>query len=198
MFKAICMGLVAACGIMCLVAAATSEQPLESMMKTADVSLEPPLLYAPRGETVTVCVEVTGEEVPLGAVDTLFGWNPKALRLMTDDTEAVGEWFVADFLNQPDGINDDIDDGEALFTLLGHMPGEGTRMYAVPWGEEILCLTFLVLAPGEVWLIPESGRFGLTRVMPPDPPNLNLTGSNDSVMEVRTCGPQRKLRRLLE
>lgn len=180
-------------GILMLVLATTSVgQPPASQLKTVDVSLEPPRVCAALGETATVYVVVSAvEPAALGAVDVLFEYDP---RLTLVSAEAVGCWFHTGFLNDPDGINDDTHDGEALFTLLGGLTDD-QRMYATPCGTRIVELTFR--GEGQVRLVDASGVYGLTRVLPPDPPNFNITGKNKDLTEVVVCGPRRvKSRRL--
>lgn len=163
--------------------------PTESQLTPVDVSLEPARVCAAPGETVTVYVVVTATEPEaLGTVEALLQWD--GLKLV--GAKGVGCWLQTGFLNHPDGINDDVTNGEALFTLLA-TPG-GPFMFATPCGTRVVELTFA--GDGSVWLVDASGEYGRTRVLPLVP-GLDITGANTDKTEVHACGPRRvKARRL--
>lgn len=175
-------------GAMVLVglANALSSSPA-SQLKTVDVSLEPARVCARPGETVTVYVVVTADKpTPLGTVEALFEYD--GLKLVS--AKGIGCWAERGFMNDPDGINDDLYDGEAFYTLLGGLTDD-ERMFATPCGTRVMALTFA--GDGEVRLVGPNG-YADTRVYLPDPPNVNVTGDNTDETDVYVCGGLRRVK----
>lgn len=85
---------------------------------TVDVALigNPPI--ATTGCTTFVDLVLTpSAPTTVVAVDVLLSWDPTRLELV-QAAPASGSWLATGFLNDPDGINDDLGDGLALYTLL--------------------------------------------------------------------------------
>jgi hypothetical protein len=115
----------------------------------------------PIGCTVDVELRLTADgPLAVAAVDALLVWDPLQLELV----QAFGgdeDWFVAAFLGDPDGINDDVLDGVALFTALSN---PGSPLPALP-ELHVATLRYKVLADGAVDLLPSLGLFGDSEVI---------------------------------
>lgn len=102
------------------------------------------------------------------AIDAIFTWDPAVLDFIdADQTEAEADFFLTGFLPDPDGINKDLDDGDALFTALAP---PGTAIEAPPPPESLIVTTlqFEALEPidaTEVAYVPSMGVFGQTRAL---------------------------------
>ncbi|MEO0652062.1 MAG: cohesin domain-containing protein [Planctomycetota bacterium] len=112
----------------------------------------------------------TDEATGVVGADAILSWDPNALELI----EAVPDpaWFVGAFLNDPDGLNDDVTDGAALFTVLSNPSSpesiDGNRLAAT--------FRFKVLGDGDLALEPAMGIFGETAVYGVQP-GADLTGT---------------------
>ena len=137
-----------------------------------NLRLEPAEQVALAGENITIDL-VASAALPktITAVDAIITWDPSRLMLV-NATLADFPPFVAGFLPDPDGINDDVMDGEALYTALAPLTMPGT----VPPDLAVVTFEFKVLTSACVHLTPSSGMFGSTRVIGPVP-GVEITGS---------------------
>jgi hypothetical protein len=105
-----------------------------------------------------------GASENVAAVDVILSWNPAQLELI-QAIPSDEDWFVAAFLNDPDGINDDVLDGLALYTALVDPPNP----LSVPPSAVVATFQFRVIASGQVGMIAAAGAFGKTRVISTTP-----------------------------
>ncbi len=114
-----------------------------------------------------VQAEGAGPE-PFAALDAILDWDPGFLLLLgVDDSNAGATFFISGFLPDPDGINDSLADGDAIYTALAP---PGAPVDAPPAPDDLIVTTFqfAALAPTPETLLaftPASGRFGQTRVL---------------------------------
>lgn len=134
-----------------------------------DLSFTPVSQVVSVGDTVDVqLVASSAGLISQGvvAIDAILDWDPSVIQLQ----EIVGgggvPWFVSDFLADPSGINDDLTDGDALYTALAS-PGMPVMVPPTP-GVVVATFRFVAVAesPGtEVGLLPTLGDFGMTQVL---------------------------------
>jgi hypothetical protein len=147
-----------------------------------DLSLTPAVQCVAAGDVVDVHLLLSSDSaVGIAAVDALLGWDPLQLELL-GATPGAGPWFLAGFLPDPDGLNGDLADGDALYTLLANPATPPT----LP--PDLLAATFQFRAhaSGQVALVPSLGTFGATEVIGVIP-GQNLTGSLSAPAEVGTA-----------
>lgn len=161
--------------------------------QTVDLSLSPPLTVASVGEHVELQLWVHSStllDLDYAAIDAVLDYDPNFLLLAgVDDTLADEPWFFSGFLPEPDGINADLTDGDALYTALC---GPGTPATATPAGERVTTLRFIALqeTPGtSVSFHPSLGTFGVTEVYDYHVPGGTLTGDISSSATVRIVAP---------
>lgn len=106
----------------------------------------------------------------VSAADVIFQWDPSQLQLL-QTTPGTAGWFVAGYLPDPDGINNDVHDGTALFTALASPASPVT----VGPATSLARLTFQVNQSGALGVLATAGAFGVTRVLGTNP-GLDLTG----------------------
>lgn len=126
-----------------------------------DVELTPSAQAAFPGCPVEVEIHLTSAApIEIAAVDVILEWDPSELQLLLPAVSASG-WFFSGFLDDPDGINDDVLDGTALYTALVDPANP-----IVVWGDvHVATLEFLVLDDAQVSLLPSFGTFGVTQVV---------------------------------
>ncbi|MHC5114408.1 MAG: hypothetical protein ACYTGP_08285 [Planctomycetota bacterium] len=130
-----------------------------------------------------------GNPRPFDALDAILSWDPDVLELVgVDDSGAGAVFFISDFLNDPDGVNDDITDGEALYTAWAP---PGSPIDAPPDPAELVVTTIQFIARDTaaatvVSFLPTVGAFGETRVLFEGG---NITGdvSDTAVVETGPC-----------
>jgi hypothetical protein len=133
--------------------------PLET--PPVEVRLLPAIQTVPTGCIAEVDVQLSSSAPQLvAAVDVLLTWDPSRLQLIQALPSDEG-WLVAAFLGDPDGINDDVTDGQALFTALAN-PASGLSL---PPDRNVATFLFKALDSGTVALLPSLGAFGKTRVI---------------------------------
>ena len=126
-----------------------------------DMTLTPTFQCAAVNSVIEVdLVLSSATPASLSAFDAIITWDPTDLELLQAIT-TPGTWFVSGFLNDPDGINTDITDGDALFTGLAN-PGSPTTL---PPDLVAVTFRFRVLDTGQVNLTPMLGVFGETKVV---------------------------------
>jgi len=137
-----------------------------------DLRLEPADQVALAGQVITVDL-VASADAPesMTAIDAILAWDPSRLSLMS---ASLGDFpaFVFGFLPDPDGINLDTTDGEALYTVLSPPTTPGT----VPPDLLVASFEFEVLTSACVGLTPAVGTFGKTRVIG-TVPGVEITGT---------------------
>lgn len=144
--------------VLCLLAAALGGT------HQVDLALTPAATSVLPGETVDVALTAStdaGSE-SIVSVEALLSWDPARLELVT---AIPGDFvpFVAGFLPDPDGINDDTTDGDALYTVLTP-PGTPE---VIPPTALVAVFRFEVLASGCLSMPASLGAFGATRVLGP-------------------------------
>ena len=156
---------------------------LLSMAGQVDLPLSPTSQTALAGQIISVelhAVAAVSEEIT--AVDAIIAWDPARLELLS---ATLGDFpvFVNGFLPDPDGINDDITDGEALYTALAPPT---TPAVAAP---DLLVVTFSfkVLTSACVSLTPAVGVFGKTRVIG-TVPGVDITGVISGAVSLEVPG----------
>lgn len=153
------------------------------------------LSYTPTAQTkvvndvVEINIIATSAETILqdvGAIDAILDWDPSFLDLLgVDHSNAGYAWSAAGFLPDPDGINVDLTDGDALYTALAQAAVPAWA--PPPPGLIVTTVQFLALAetPGTtVSFTPSLGQFGKTRVLEFEPPNSDVTGDTTSTATI--------------
>ena len=138
-----------------------------------DIWFDPPVdsIVATPGTVVRVDL-MAGSDSPheIAAIDSIISWDPTRLSLITVGTGDV-TWFAEGFFPEPDGINDDILDGEALYTVLSP-PGAPV---SVPPDIQVATFHFAVWGTGDVLMPATAGVWAQSRVIGTEP-GLVITG----------------------
>jgi hypothetical protein len=185
------VGFFTALGI--LFTASLSASASASPQTSTDLILSPTAVTASEGEVfeIELLAAVSGTESSnIGALDALVLYDASALRLLgSDSTTADYSWFFSGFGPEPDGINADLGDGDAIFTALAQIstpatvqPGQSLR---------VTTLRFQALAPaaGSVISLGASlGSFGRTQVIDFYSAGLDITGDISSTVSVTVGG----------
>ena len=82
-----------------------------------DLSFTPPVQTVDFGEPVFISIVATPNGAApqdFAAIDSILQWDPTVLQYVNFEV-VPNMWFLADFLLDPDGLNDDLLDGDALF-----------------------------------------------------------------------------------
>lgn len=168
--------------VLCLaigIGAAISESAHAGLV---DLSLNPETLLVDVGQLVFVelAAQTQGDPIAsVAAIDAILDWDPAFLELVgISNTNNSYAWFVSDFLPDPDGINDDLSDGDALYTALSQV-ATPANVPDVP-GWVVTTVVFRALSPissTTVSLVATFGQFGETRVLDFFNPGAELTGS---------------------
>ncbi len=154
------------------------------------------LSWQPANQVVVVGSEVRVDLVatsdgPLpqsfGGLDAILSWDPSVLQFLGHDaSQSPYTWFAAGFLPDPDGINADLGDGDALFTALAQIV---TPAMAAPSpGLLVTTMRFTALSETSqtlVSFVPDQGAFGSTRVIDFFQPGLEITGDISSQAAIR-------------
>ncbi len=156
------------------------------------------LSFDPDAQTVLVddLVEIdliassSGDTTQLfAALEAILHWDPAYLDLVgVDDSGAGYDFLDAHFLPDPDGINDDLHDGDALFVALA--PG-GEEAPAPPGGLIVTTLLFQALTDTEatiVDLLPSLGMYGVTRIRRLDLSDVTGDISGTATVTILACG----------
>jgi hypothetical protein len=135
------------------------------------------------GGTVRVDIYAASQSAAgssIGAIDVVLAWNPLELELLgNDDSLASYQWFVSDFLPDPDNINATFLDGDALYTALARPTAAAIAPLAPGMLVTSLLFRPLVVLPlgSQVTMVPAQGAFAMTRVLSFVTPGLVITGS---------------------
>ncbi|RKY19439.1 MAG: hypothetical protein DRQ55_10595 [Planctomycetota bacterium] len=116
------------------------------------------------------------------AIDAILSWDPNRLELLG---ATAGDFpvFVAGFLPDPDGINTDLTDGDALYTALAPPATPATA----PPDILVASFQFRVITSACVTLLPSMGVFGRTRVIG-TVPGVEITGVLTDAVNVEVPG----------
>ncbi len=123
------------------------------------------------------------------AVDAVLSWDPAALQLLgSDQDDAEATFLLAGFLNDPDGVNTDLGDGDAIFTALGRPQSE---LLAPPAPGDLIITTFSfeVLSdagPASLQLLAAIGVFGHSRALLD---GIEVTGALGQSTVMFSCPP---------
>jgi hypothetical protein len=157
-----------------------------------DMQQSPLAQTVPVGATVNVKIVVNSPNPggqPWDALDAVISWDPTKLTLAGSTQIGAGApFFLTGFLPDPDGVNSNLSDGDAIFTALG-LPG--SQIFAPPAPAQLVVTTlqFIALAPTPgtpVDYLPTIGNFGKTRVLLG---GFNVTGDASSVAFVEIVVP---------
>lgn len=141
-----------------------------------DISLSPSFQSANEGLVAIDIVVVSDGAIsePFDALDAIISWDPAQLTLIGSNQDiSPAAFFLTGFLPDPDGVNDNTSDGDAIFTALAF---PGTGVFAPPSGSALtqvngLIVTTLVFETKDcdicaaVSFLPTIGAFGRTRVL---------------------------------
>lgn len=173
-------------GVACLPAAAAPRGG--SVVNLVHV---PSVQAVPVGAIVNVKIAVSSPGVggqPFDALDAVVVWDPTKLTLVGSTQVGAGAaFFLTGFLPDPDGVNANLTDGNAIFTALG-LPGSQVIAPQVPGQTIVTTLQFLALTPTPATLVdflPTIGLFGKTRVLLA---GFEVTGDASSVATVTIVG----------
>ena len=147
-----------------------------------DLTLTPVSLCAQVNEVVDLELTLSaGTAAAISAIDVILKWNPAELELQQALPVDI-PWFVQGFLNDPDGINDDLTDGDAVFTGLAN-PGNPP---SVPPSAVAVKFRFRVLAAGQVSIPSSLGANATTKVVGTSPGEI-LTGMISPPITISTA-----------
>ncbi len=164
-----------------------------------DLSLNPESSKSSVGELVLIKLSAIAQNDPgaaIAAVDAILDWDPVYLELVgVDDTNDAYPWLVSGFLLDPDGINDDRFDGDAIYTALSQTATPAAIPDSPGW--VLTTVVFRALAPTNttsVSLVGALGKFGKTRVIDFSNPGVDLIGNHNftakvTISENRVPGP---------
>lgn len=161
----------------------------QASAQLVNLSFSPTDTLVEVGEQVEIQILVLAsglDNVSFSAVDALLDYDPSYLVLLgVDDTLAAETWFASSFLPDPDGINDNITNGDALYTALCT---PGFPATAPPAGAIVTTLRFLALqeTPGTLLSFnPSMGTYGVTEVYSYDTAGGTLTGDISNTATIR-------------
>ncbi|MFT5152371.1 MAG: hypothetical protein ACI841_002369, partial [Planctomycetota bacterium] len=133
-----------------------------------DLAFSPTQSIVQVGDSVDIRIVATADAITgidYAAIDALLDYDLTYLALLgVDDTDASENWFVSSFLPDPDGINDDLTDGNAIYTALASTSDPAT---ALPAGSIVTTLKFVAIleTPGTTLsFLPTMGLWGGTDV----------------------------------
>ena len=158
----------------------------------ADLSFSPALTVVQVGDPINIQLVVSADglsAIDYAAIDALLDYDSTYMALVgVDDTLSSESWFVSSFLPDPDGINDNITDGNALYTALCQPQ---TPASASPAGSIVTTLQFVAIleTPGTVLsFTPTLGTWGSTDVYDFHTAGGILTGDISDTATIRIVG----------
>src|SRR5690606_23430592 len=110
-----------------------------------DISLSPSFQSANEGLVAIDIVVVSDGAVsePFDALDAIISWDPAQLTLIGSNQDiSPAAFFLTGFLPDPDGVNDNTSDGDAIFTALAF---PGTGVFAPPSGSALTQVNGLIV-----------------------------------------------------
>lgn len=144
------------------------------------------------GDTVFLSIMVQSDgalESAFNGIQASLTWDPDVLMLVgSDDTASGANWYYSGFLFDPDGINDDLTDGDALYIAVTP-PGDEAMAPVDPDELLITTLEFEAVGAGTdspIVFLPENGYWGATLVMMGA---YDVTGDISSVATVTVTDP---------
>jgi len=157
-----------------------------------DVALRP-TACGPVGSIVCVDIYAITQTPPstdFGALDVILAWNPLELELLGSDSTAGGyAWLASGFFPDPDGINANLLDGDAIFTALAR-PTAAAMALPAP-GLRVTSVQFRPLIPlplgSSVQIVASQGAFARTEVYSFAVPGLSITGNLGLGATAYTC-----------
>jgi hypothetical protein len=159
-----------------------------------DLTYSPALASAAVGDVIEIQLLASAAgsaPANIGSLDALIQYDASALTLIgSDQTAATYSWFIMGFLPDPDGINADIGDGEALFSALAQPTLPATTV--APGSLTITTLRFQAIAPSPGAIISigaMAGAFGDTMVTDFFVAGLDITGDFSSTTTISIGGP---------
>lgn len=162
----------------------------------ADLSFDPPTQTVPVGGTFEVRLVASApgpQAAQIGSIEAILSYDPAVITLTGATNANAGyAWFQEGFLPDPDGINADIADGDALFTALSQLSTPATVIPGTPLIVTTLQFQANAASPGTTLsFLPTLGAFGQTRVFDFFTPGLDITGdiSSTATIVVGTGGP---------
>jgi len=138
--------------------------------QAVDMTLESPDGFVCASDTVRINLVLSTANAPqtFDALDAIVTWDTNVLTLVgTDQAEADLPFFATGFLPDIDGVNDDIHDGDVLFTALVS-PGQTAIAPIAPDRFVVTTFEFEVVGAGQptiVALAPSLGAFAESRVL---------------------------------
>jgi len=161
--------------IVLILAAAPFAQP------AVDMTWRPAYQVVHEGDSVEVGIVLVNDSVntqPISALDAIIFYDPDYLGFY--DLVSAGapyDWFLDGFFSpSTDGINDNIDDGDMLYTAYAQL---GIPAYVTKSGLLVTTFRFFALQPACKTVIampPTYGTWGKTRVFDGTIPNIEVTG----------------------
>lgn len=140
----------------------------DAAAQLVDVYFAPRTSVVQVGEVLEVDLVVRSDGlvgVQFAALDALLDYDPAHLQLTGNDDSASGQvWYASAFLNDPDGINADIGDGQAIYNALC-VPG--SPAIAPTFGATVTTLRFTALSETPsttISLLPAAGQYASTDV----------------------------------
>ncbi len=155
----------------------------------ADLSFDPPSLTVPVGGTFEVHLVASApgpQAAQIGGIEAIISYDPAVVTLTGADGSNAGyAWFQSGFLSDPDGINNDIADGDALYTAISQVTTPATVMPGSTLIVTTLQFQANAASPGTtISFLPTLGAFGQTRVFDYFTPGLDITGDISSIATV--------------
>jgi len=158
------------CGILSglLMAGGMLMTPAEAAL--VDLSFYPPAQTVNVGETVEIHLIATSTDpsvpVDVGAIDAIINWEAAYLGTISYTSANAGyAWMYQGFFTNPDGLNANLADGDAMYTALSQV---ALPAYA-PGPPGLLVTTFQFTALAETPGTPVGQSVGQLRHLQPEP-----------------------------
>ncbi|MGD8453856.1 MAG: hypothetical protein PVJ57_18735 [Phycisphaerae bacterium] len=160
---------------------------------SVDLLFSPVTVTAPAGAVIEIDFIARSDDEgdqPFAAIEAILNWDPAYVDLLGVDSSSAGYPFgpTNHFMPDPDGINTDLHDGNALFIALAQ-PGE--QAYAPPEGLVVTTFRFETLAATNasvIHLLPTLGAHGVTRVRRLDLTDVTGDISAATTVLILACG----------
>jgi hypothetical protein len=157
-----------------------------------DLVWEPAEQTVSPGDTVEINLVARSDDAStqhFALLDAIIIWDPAYLDFLgVDDTEAGYPFLASHFMPDPDGLNDDLQDGDALFIALA--PG-GQEAPVPPEGLVITQFEFTALAVTDgtdVSIVATMGTHARTRIRRLDLTDVTGEFAEPGVVIIRICG----------
>ena len=156
-----------------------------------DMSFSPAAQTVNTGDSVelTIVIQSAGVEQEFIGLDAILDWNPGVLALQgVVNCQEEYPFSPCGFMNDPDDINEDFTDGNAILTALAS-PFFPAAAPQAPESLIIATLQFeaLTSSPGtQIRFVPQMGIWSETQVLLPG--GANITGDISMVANVTVSG----------